>query len=179
MDNKLGQIQIYTGNGKGKTTASLGLAMRARGYGFKVAIVFFDKGGVHYNERKVLKQIGVDFWSSGCKRFDAKTKKFRFGVNEKDKKAALNGLIIAQQLLVSNKYDLIILDEINSTTSLKMLDVDQVVEVIKSKLARTELVLTGRNAPLKFKKLATLITEMTLKKHYYSKGIDARQGIEY
>lgn len=179
MKNGLGQIHVYTGDGKGKTTAALGLALRARGQGLKVAIIFFDKGGMNYGERKVLKQIGVDFWVTGCIRFNGKTKKFRFGVTKKDKQVAIEGLIIAQQLLTGNKYDLVIMDEINSTTSLGMLDVDQVVEVIKTKSVRTELVLTGRKAPLKFKKLANLITEMNMKKHYYYEGVGARPGIEY
>jgi len=179
MKNKLGQIQIYTGNGKGKTTAALGLSMRARGRGLGVAIVFFDKSGLNYGERKVLKQIGVDFWVTGCLRFNAKTKKFRFGVTNKDKQTALDGLVIARQLLDGNEYDLVILDEINSTTSLGMLQVDEVLEVIKNKSSKVELIMTGRNAPLKFKKIANLITEMTLKKHYYYEGIEAREGIEY
>jgi len=179
MKNKLGQIQIYTGNGKGKTTAALGLAMRARGRNLRVAIVFFDKGGLNYGERKILKQIGVDFWVSGCLRFNAKTKQFRFGVTEEDRKSASHGLDIACEILSKGKYDLVILDEINSTTHLKMLDVKDVVEVIKSKNISTELVMTGRNAPIKLKKLATLITEMKLVKHYFYNKIEAREGIEY
>ena len=179
MKKNLGQIQIYTGNGKGKTTAALGLSMRARGRNLRVAIVFFDKGGLDYGERKVLKQIGVDFWVTGCLRFNAKTNKFRFGVTPKDKQAANEGLIIARQILTSNKYDLVILDEINSTASLGILDIDEVVEIIKNKDKKTEVVMTGRNVPLKFKRLASLVTEMCQKKHYYYKGIEARKGIEY
>lgn len=179
MKNKLGQIQIYTGNGKGKTTAALGLAMRARGRKLRVAIVFFDKGGLNYGERRILKQIGVDFWVSGCIRFNAKLKKFRFGVTEEDKMAASHGLDIAREILSKGKYDLVILDEINSTTHLKMLNVDDVVAVIRAKNKNTELIMTGRNAPIKLKKLATLITEMKLVKHYFYNKIEAREGMEY
>ncbi len=179
MKNKLGQIQIYTGNGKGKTTAALGLSMRARGRNLKVAIVFFDKGGLDYGERNVLKQIGVDFWVSGCLRFNAKSKEFRFGVEARDIKAAHEGLTIARELLMNNKYDIVILDEINSTTSLKMLDVNEVLGVINNRKSKAEIIMTGRNAPIQFKKIASLITEMTLKKHYYYNGIEARKGIEY
>lgn len=179
MKKKQGQIQIYTGNGKGKTTAALGLSMRARGHGLKIAIVFFDKGGFNYGERKILKQIGVDFWVTGCIRFNTRLKKFRFGVTAKDKQAAVEGLIIAKHLLTSDKYDLVILDEINSTINLGMLNVDDVVKILKNKSSKTELVMTGRNAPIKIKKLADLITEMSLKKHYYHQGVEARQGIEY
>lgn len=179
MKQKFGQIQIYTGNGKGKTTASLGLCMRARGRNLRVAIVFFDKGGLDYGERNILKQIGVDFWITGCIRFNAKLKKFRFGVTVEDIKSANNGLVIARQILNNGKYDLVVLDEINSTTSLGMLEIKNVLEVIKDKHPNTELIMTGRNAPLQFKKIANLITEMTLKKHYYYEGIEARKGIEY
>ncbi|MFW0862008.1 MAG: cob(I)yrinic acid a,c-diamide adenosyltransferase [Candidatus Komeilibacteria bacterium] len=179
MKQKLGQIQIYTGNGKGKTTASLGLCMRARGRNLKVAIVFFDKGGLDYGERGVLKKIGVDFWVSGCIRFNPKLKKFRFGVTPEDIKSANEGLVIAREVLSNGKYDLVVLDEINSTTNLKMLDVKDVLAVIKDKHPNTELIMTGRNAPLQFKKIANLITEMTLKKHYFYEGVEAREGIEY
>lgn len=195
-ENRKGFIQIYTGNGKGKTTAALGLAVRARGAGLKVAIVYFDKGGTHYSERKLLKKLGIDYVASGLDRIDPKTGRFRFGVLPEDIIEAKRGLKEAEKFLVSKKYDLVVLDEINSTTDLKMLKVDEVLEVIsrhflirrkvggipassRKKPIKTELVLTGRNAPKEFLDIANLITEMKLVKHYFYRGTRARKGIDF
>ncbi len=172
-------IHIYTGDGKGKTTAALGLAIRATGAGLKTAIIYFDKGGAHYSERKLLKKIGIDFFASGLDRVDKKTGRFRFGVITEDKKEARRGLAAAGKLLKSGKYDLVILDEINPAVNLKMLTLEEVLAVIKGKPRATELVLTGRNAPKEFLELADLRTEMKLVKHYFYKGIRARRGIDY
>ncbi len=174
-----GQIHVYTGDGKGKTTAALGLALRAAGHDKKVAIIFFDKGGVQYGERQSLLKLQpqVDFFVTGNIRFQL-GKPFRFGVTGADKKEALKGLQLARALF-RKSYDLIILDEINITTALGMLDVKDVIKVISQKPKKLELVLTGRRAPLEIIALADLVTEMTLRKHYMTKGIPARQGIEY
>lgn len=206
--NRKGFIQIYTGKGKGKTTAALGLAVRARGAGLKVAIVYFDKGGTHYSERKLFKKLGIDYVASGLDRIDPKTGRFRFGVTPADIKEAKHGLKAAEKFLVSKKYDLVILDEINSTTDLKMLSPAKVLKVIsryssierkegsrasaslpskvsgmlassRQKFDKTELVLTGRNAPKEFLDVADLVTEMKLVKHYFYKGTRAREGIDY
>lgn len=191
-ENKKGFIQIYTGNGKGKTTAALGLAVRARGAGLKVAIVYFDKGGTHYSERKLFKKLGIDYVASGLDRIDAKGR-FRFGVTPADIKEAKRGFKIAEKLLKSGKYDLVILDEINSIVDLKMLGVSEVLKVISrySSMGRKvsgmpalsgqklELILTGRNAPKEFLDIANLITEMKLVKHYFYRGARAREGIDF
>lgn len=179
MKNSLGQIHVYTGDGKGKTTAALGLALRARGRGLKVAIIFFDKGGFDYGERKILKKIGVDFWVTGCSRIDSKTSKFRFGVINEDKVAGTKGLIITKQLFKENKYDLLILDEINSATKNKIVNKKQFLNLLKQKPTGLELVLTGRDAIKEILDQATLVTEMKLIKHYYYQGVVARPGIEY
>ena len=94
-----GLIQVYTGNGKGKTTAALGLALRARGAGKRVAVVFFDKGGDHYSERKILGQLGVDWFGYGMDRMDPTTNRFRFGVLSKDTAQAEQGIAKAMGLL--------------------------------------------------------------------------------
>lgn len=196
-ENRKGFIQIYTGKGKGKTTAALGLAVRARGAGLKVAIVYFDKGGTHYSERKLFKKLGIDYVASGLDRIDAKGR-FRFGVTPADIKEAKRGLKAAEKFLVSKKYDLVVLDEINSTTDLKMLKAVEVLKVIsryssiterkvsgmpassRQKIPeKTELVLTGRNAPKEFLDIANLITEMKLVKHYFYRGARAREGIDF
>lgn len=180
INNKTnGQIHVYTGDGKGKTTAALGLALRAAGHGKRVAIIFFDKGGILYGERQSLLKLApqVDFFVTGNIRFQL-GQPFRFGVTSADKKEAVKGLQLARALFKMN-YDLIILDEINITTALGMLDVRDVIKVIRGKPQKTELVLTGRRAPKEIIAMADLMTEMTLRKHYMTKGIPARQGIEY
>jgi len=179
MKKNFGQIQVYTGTGKGKTTAALGLAMRARGSGARVAIIFFDKGGNDYNERKILAQIGVDYWVTGEPRFNARTKKFRFGVNKLDRNQGRHGLDILQKIFTDKEYDLVILDEINSSIALGIIEEQYFLEILKQKPKNMELILTGRNASQKILAQADLVTEMKMKKHYYTRGVTARPGIEY
>ncbi len=179
MSKNLGQIQIYTGDCKGKTTASLGLAMRARGRGLKVAVIFFDKGGFDYGERDSLKKLGVDFWVTGCIRFDSVKKEFRFGVEDEDIAEGAKGLMIFRQLLKDNKYDIVILDEINSSLALGIVEQEKFLEIIKDRPKNMELILTGRNVPQELIEIADLVTEMKMIKHYFYKGIEAREGIEY
>lgn len=203
-----GLIQIYTGNGKGKTTAALGLAVRARAVGKRVAIVFFDKGGEHYSERKLLGQLGVDWFGYGLDRIDPKTERFRFGVIPDDVAQAQRGITKAKELLLTRSgglqtstdrgdlkvaatsempyYDLLILDEINTTVALGMIPESAVEELIDAKPASTELVLTGRTEvahgkvvrPSYFDR-ADLVTEMRLVKHYFYQGTPAREGLDY
>jgi cob(I)alamin adenosyltransferase len=178
----LGQIQIYTGDGKGKTTAALGLAVRAVGAGKKVAIVYFDKGGDHYSERKVLIEKfadQIDFHATGQDRIDPDTGRFRFGVESEDISEAKAGLELAQKILLAAKHDLVILDEINTVVSLGMLESKLVEDLLRSKPVQIELVLTGRGAPQAFRDLADLVTDMGLVDHYYYRGVMAREGIDY
>ena len=176
-------LQIYTGNGKGKTTAALGLAVRAVGAGKRVGIIYFDKGGeTHYSERAVLRErfVGViAFVSTGLDRIDPVTHEFRFGVTEADKQEAHRGLDVAREWIASKQFDLIILDEINSTTALGMISVDDVLEVLRGRPKELELVLTGRDAPDAFTELADLVTDMTLVKHYFYDSVPAREGFDY
>ncbi len=177
-----GLIQVYTGDGKGKTTASLGLALRAVSQGVRVAIVHFDKGGTHYAERGIIgdKFAGqIDLFACGLDRIDPKTNRFRFGVTDEDKAEAERGLAIVRDVFRKGEHGLVILDEINCTTALGMLGERDVLAVIAAKPPETELVLTGRNAPASFRDLADLVTEMTLVKHYFYKGVPARYGLDY
>lgn len=177
-----GLIQVYTGNGKGKTTASLGLALRAVSQGIRVAIVHFDKGGTHYAERAVIaeKFAGqIDLFGTGLDRIDPKTGRFRFGVTPEDKAEAERGLAIVRDIFRQKHHGLVILDEINCTVSLGMLVEADVLAVIAGKPPETELVLTGRDAPASFRELADLVTEMTLVKHYFYRGVPARFGLDY
>ena len=176
-------LQIYTGNGKGKTTAALGLAVRAVGAGKRVGIVYFDKGGeAHYSERAVLRERfagEITIVPTGLDRIDPVTNEFRFGVTEVDKQEARRGLEKAREWILSAQFDLIILDEINSTTALWMLAVEEVLEVVRMRPKELELVLTGRDAPEAFTEIADLITDMTLVKHYFYDSVPARAGFDF
>lgn len=177
-----GLIQVFTGDGKGKTTAALGTAMRAMARGWKVAFVYFDKGGSHYAERDLLASRFSDLVSifpTGLDRIDAETGKFRFGVTDEDRAEAERGLEIVRDLFQKGEHQLIVLDEINSTTSLGMLDTKRVSSVLKEKPSDIELILTGRNCPDAFKEMADLLSDVQLVKHYFYKGVPARDGLDF
>lgn len=175
----LGLIQLFTGNGKGKTTAAIGEAVRAAGAGKKVGIVFFDKGGnTHYSERTILDRVGTAYVATGRDRIDPVTNRFDFSIQQIDRDEAARGLEEVRRMFAEG-YDLVVLDEINSTTDLKMLSVESVLSVLDEKPEKTEVVLTGRNAPDAFFDHAHLVTEMRLRKHYFYSGVQAREGIDY
>ena len=170
-----GCVQVYTGNGKGKTTASLGLALRAVGRELMVCIVQFMKGGGPYGEHLVAERLApyltiVTTGRKGWVRQD--------GPASEDRQLAEEGLALAREVLTSGKYDLVILDEINGAVAYGLLDVEPVLELIRLKPARVELVLTGRNAAPEIVAAADLVTEMREIKHYYKAGVPARVGIE-
>ncbi|MDD5043369.1 MAG: cob(I)yrinic acid a,c-diamide adenosyltransferase [Patescibacteria group bacterium] len=173
-----GYIQVYTGKGKGKTTASLGLLIRALGRGRKVAVVYFDKGGENYGEREILRKLGVEYFATGLDRVNPRTREFRFGVLPEDIKEAERGLKIAEDLFTKN-YNLIILDELGLAANLKMLPVADIIKLLDKKPEHLELVITGRDCPQEILDSADLITEMKLIKHYFYQGVPAREGIEY
>jgi cob(I)alamin adenosyltransferase len=192
----IGLIQVFTGNGKGKTTAALGTAIRAIARGWRVAFVYFDKGGNHYAERDFFDKYLpaprsssaaeseggshlVSVYATGLDRIDPVTNKFRFGVTDEDRAEGERGLGIVSDLFETGEYQLIVLDEINSTVDLGILDVDRVVDVIKQKPADLELILTGRNCPQAFIDLADLVSDVQLVKHYFYKGVPARDGLDF
>ncbi len=168
-----GYIQVYTGNGKGKTTAALGLALRAAGAGLKVFIGQFLKRG-DYSEIKALRKfegiIDIEQFGSG---------KFVFNhANPDERRFALKGLARINQLFESSAYDMIIMEELNLLLSLKLLSTEEALEIINRKPESVELVITGRDAPAEIINTADLVTEMKEIKHYYNAGISARTGIE-
>ena len=173
-----GYIQIYTGDGKGKTTASLGLALRALGHGWNVLIIQFTKGdsATSYGEivsaSKFLPNLDVV-------QFGMDRVVYSHNLCMEDYKEAKKGWEFAKESIHSGKYQLVILDEINICTSMNMIKVSEVKEVLLNKPEQLEIVLTGRNAHPEIKALAHLITEMKPIKHYFDAGIMARQGIEY
>lgn len=168
-----GFIQLYTGNGKGKTTAALGLAIRAAGAGKKVFMAQFVKG-MHYAELDALKrfpEIEIKQYGLDC-----------FIVNQptqNDIDAARKGLDEVSEIIAQNKFDIIILDEICIALFYHLFEMDQVLAILKTKPVEMEIILTGRYAPVELYEIADLVTEMTEIKHYYTKGIKARKGIEY
>ena len=175
-----GYIQVYTGNGKGKTTASLGLAMRALGRDWKVLIVLFTKGGNDYGELNTFRQFSPRI-SENLRIVQAGLDRviYKANENEKDHKKIKRGWNIVKKAVKNDEYQLIIMDEANIAIDMGILDVDEVIEVLKSKPDEMEIVLTGRNAHPKIVEIAHLVSKIEPVKHYWDKGISARKGIEY
>jgi len=174
MKKSLGMVEVLTGNGPGKTTAALGHALRSIGHGFKVGMVQFMKHDSRSGEIKAIRKYlpRFDVWQFGRKKFVRKPTKIDF-------KLARKGLTKAQEIIQSEKYDLVILDEINVALWFKLLDLTRVIEIIRSRPKNVELILTGRYAPKKIIDLADSVSEIKEVKHYFRKGIRARKGIEY
>ena len=172
-----GYIQVYTGNGKGKTTAALGLGMRAAGRGLKVLMVQFLKG-TFTGELESVKKLAPEF---NIIRF-GETKKFFFALNDEEKREL--GWKIQEEfrslskLLADNPCDVLILDEIMGTIANGFISVEEVTGLLDSKPEGMEIVLTGRDVPDEIAKRADLITEMVPIKHYMDAGVPARIGIE-
>lgn len=169
-----GYIQVYTGNGKGKTTAALGLALRAAGAGRRVFIAQFVKGR-NYSEieaiRKYLPDMEIKQYGLECFIFKNPTRD--------DIDAAREGLSAVSEILASGQYDMVILDEATIAVHYNLFSVEELIGAIKKKKEETEVIITGRNAPGKLMEMADLVTEMKEVKHYYTRGVKARKGIEY
>ena len=175
-----GYIQVYTGDGKGKTTASLGLAMRALGRCWKVLIVMFTKGGNDYGELNSFTELSPTI-SDNLKIVQAGLDRviYKENQNEQDEQEIKKGWELAKLAIKNHDYQLIILDEANIAIDMGILDVDDVVETLKNKPEEMEIVLTGRNAHQKIIDIAHLVSEIKPVKHYWDTGIAARKGIEY
>ncbi len=177
---KIGYIQVYTGNGKGKTTASLGLTMRALGRGWKVLIVMFTKGGDHYGELMSFRELSPEIKNlltieqAGMNRIA-----YSYNITDEDKKAVQKGWNTAKHAATSGEYDLIVLDEANIAIELGLIDLEEMKDFLKNKPEYLEIVLTGRNAHPDIINLAHLVSEIQPKKHYWDIGVPARKGIEY
>ncbi|HLC39184.1 MAG TPA: cob(I)yrinic acid a,c-diamide adenosyltransferase [Patescibacteria group bacterium] len=170
-----GLTQVYTGDGKGKTTAALGLALRALGWNKKVCMIQFIKGDKKIGEIKISKNYLPHF---SIHQFSKDTR-FILKANKSDQLLAQKTLKHAEKVINSKKFDIVILDEINIAMSLKLITINSVLEIIKSKPKKLELILTGRNAPQKIIDAANLVTEMKMIKHPYYKNIPARKGIDF
>jgi cob(I)alamin adenosyltransferase len=170
-----GCIQIYTGNGKGKTTAALGLALRAAGHGMKTYIGQFLKGQPA-GEVEALKRLAllVRIEQFGRREFVQISE----SQDDKDIERARVGLRKCLEAMLSGEFQIIVLDEVNTAVHFKILGEQEVLDILAQKPAGVEAVLTGRYAPLSFLEMADLVTEMKDVKHYYDRGVRARIGIE-
>ncbi len=173
-----GLVVVYTGNGKGKTTAALGMALRAIGYEHKVCMLQFIKGSWHYGEMDSSKKLEPNF------ELIAVGKGF-VGIlddnspREEHEKYAAEAVRICREKIFSEKYDLIILDEVNYAINLGLIEVQEIIKIIKEKPSELDLVLTGRNVKDEIVELADLVTEMKEIKHPFKSGIKAKKGIDF
>ncbi|RLI21286.1 cob(I)yrinic acid a,c-diamide adenosyltransferase [Candidatus Bathyarchaeota archaeon] len=170
-----GLVQVYTGDGKGKTSAAFGLALRAIGRGLKVYIIQFIKGGFDYGELYIVEKLpNLKLKAFGQGKFVTQVPP-----SEKDVEIAKEAFKLARKVVMSGEYDVVILDEINVAMSLRLIKTEDVVNLIKEKPEHVELVLTGRYAPREIIEAADLVTEMREVKHPFQKGIPPRKGIEF
>jgi len=170
-----GLIQIYSGEGKGKTTAAIGQAIRAVGHDLKVGVVFFHKRINNKGEYKILKQLGVDIFEAApvhpCFDKGASTDEIR--------RLCLNGLQMVDKLFKDNKYDVLVIDELNICLKDGFLKESEIIDLLKTKPQELELILTGRGVSRNLIKQVDLVSIIQPKKHPYNKGIKARKGVEY
>jgi len=170
---KKGMVHIYTGNGKGKTTAAVGLGIRALGAGLKVYMIQFVKGVIS-NEFKVLSSLNdFTFVQFGRGVFISKN-----SVEKIDVDIAHKGFSHAREVISSGLYDMVILDEINIAIDYGLLSLSEVLDLIKSKPEHVELVLTGRNAPSELIEHGDIVSEILDIKHPYSRGVSNRRGVD-
>lgn len=179
-DKNRGYIQVYTGDGKGKTTAAMGLALRALGQGKTVDITMFTKGGDNYGEVKAFNKLqpelrkNLTLNQAGLDRIV-----YTSNETENDRIIMQKGWENAKKVINSGKTDIVILDEMNIAIDLKMIDEKDVIETLKNKPKNVEVVLTGRNAHQAVIDIADLVSNIQPIKHYWNKGVQAREGIEY
>jgi cob(I)alamin adenosyltransferase len=175
-ETKTGNIIVFTGNGKGKTTAALGTSVRAAGHNLRVLIVFFMKGARYsHGEFIALENIkNISLKSFGQKGWVRKGK-----LKPEDVEKAVEGLEFARLAIMSSKYDLVVLDEINPAVETGLIKVEKVCDIIKNRPKGISLILTGRNADPSFIELADVVTEMKMIKHPYDKGTSALIGLDY
>jgi cob(I)alamin adenosyltransferase len=176
-DSRQGLILINTGDGKGKTTAAMGTALRAVGCGMRVLMLQFIKGSWHYGELDAVKAFGDKFVIKQMGRGFVKV--CGADIEPEDYRLVEAAWAEAQAAIYSGEWDMVILDEINCAISCEMLDAATVAEALRGKPEQVHVILTGRNADPRLIELADTVTEMRAVKHAYEKGIKAQRGIEY
>ena len=175
VKKKLGLVQVYTGNGKGKTTACLGLAFRAAGRGLNVIMLQFLKPAKGYGEHMAAELIpNFEIVPMGADHMAG-----REITRDEDIELTKKGILKAEEVLTSGRYDLVILDEINNSMKFGLIGPQEVIAMLERRAPNTEVVLSGRGVPQEIVDYADLVTEMRLVKHPFDKGIGARKGIEY
>ncbi len=168
-----GAVHVYTGAGKGKTTAALGLALRAAGAGLRVCFIQFLKGGLYAEHKALARLDNITLQRFGRARF------VLGAPTDKDREEAQHGWEAVQYACRHPGYDLVVADEILMAQALGLLQEGQVLQLMAHKLTKVELVLTGRDATKKIMARADLVTEMKARKHYYTQGRAAKKGVEY
>jgi cob(I)alamin adenosyltransferase len=169
-----GYVQVYTGDGKGKTTAALGLIVRALGQGLRPAVLQFMKSDPTWGEIVTLQKLGVPVEQCGLDHWVLKDE-----ASAEDLAAASAGFARARALVESGDYDLVVLDELVTALFFDLVPLDSVLAMVATKPAGVELVMTGRHAPPEIIAAADLVTEMRPLKHYSDAGVKARPGIEF
>jgi cob(I)alamin adenosyltransferase len=178
-NEEMGLVLVYTGNGKGKTTAALGAALRAVGHGYKVAVIQFIKGpGFTYGEEHTAEHYipNLEIIKKGKGYYKIRGDSLP---EEVHRKAARDGLRLAEEKIVSGNYHIVILDEINIAVDKGLLSVEEVLGILDRKPTKVHVILTGRNAHPSLIERADLVTEMKEVKHPFQKGIKAQSGIDY
>ena len=173
--SRKGLVEVFTGSGKGKTSAAMGVVLRALGHDLRVCIIFFMKGNYPYGEKKTLAHFPNVTLSifGGLGFVDPRN------VKEEDKREARKALEAGREAVMSGKYDLVVLDEVNVAVAWKLVELEDVIKLIEDKPEPVELILTGRYADTKLVRIADLVTEMVAIKHPYDEGVEARAGFEY
>ncbi len=171
----LGKVHVITGPGKGKTTAAFGLALRAAGHGYRVCIIQFMKTGESTGELMAARRIeGIEVLQFGTGRFVREG-----GPSEDDRRAAGAALAAARERLEGGTCQMVVLDEVNVAASMGLVDPGEVVGLLRSRRAGTEVVLTGRDAPQGFVDLADYVSVVENAKHPFDRGAKARKGVEW
>ena len=175
-----GYVQVYTGMGKGKSTAAMGVVLRALGRQKRVLVVMFTKGGYHYGELVTYQHLSahaarcLTVVQAGLDRIV-----FRHNQKEDDNQLFVSGWQVARRAILSGVYDVIVLDEINIAIELGVIAIDDVLETLNHKPLALDVIMTGRNAHSLLINAADLVTDMQPVKHYWDMGVRARPGIEY
>jgi len=170
-----GRIQVYTGDGKGKTTAAVGLCVRAAGAGLRVIFVQFVKGGRRSSELDALERLGVTVVRPAV----ASSGLMSGGITDDDVLAAGEAWRLAAEAIASGSYDVVALDECDIALASGLLETATVLSALAARPVHVEVIFTGRGAPAELIAMADLVTEMRPVKHYFDAGVDARLGIEY
>jgi len=174
MSEREGFVQVYTGDGKGKTTAAFGLAMRAAGRGLRVLVLQFMKADPAWGEIVSARKLGIEVLQCGLDHWVIKGE-----ATEEDRATATAGFETARGLVRAGGYDVVVLDELVTSVFFELVPAESVLSLFGERPSHVELVLTGRRCPPEIAQAADLVTEMRPLKHYYDAGVAAREGIEY